>query len=94
MNNGVKIGLAALAVLLGAMWLSPPRQAQTVQGPDTKFVPGQCARAHDGYVWKIQRIEGDRYVLAGWQGNGWGNDTKLAFRTISDHVATECPSYR
>jgi hypothetical protein len=47
------------------------------------FSEGSCVISPDGFTWKINRIENNKYVAEGWQGNAWGNETSLNFGVLS-----------
>lgn len=55
----------------------------TISCSKNDYSPGNCIISPDGFTWKINRIENNKYVAEGWQGNAWGKETNLGFRTVS-----------
>lgn len=58
----------------------------------SEFQAGDCVQAFDGYVWRIHRIESDKYYLSGWLDGKWGNEVDLEFGVVDGrYIKITCP---
>jgi len=57
-----------------------------------KFKEGHCIQASDGYIWKINRIQDNKYSVMGFLENSWGNEVQLEFDNLDkNHIEINCP---
>lgn len=47
------------------------------------FTEGSCVISPDGFTWRINKIQDDKYIAEKWQGNSWENETSLGFGNVS-----------
>lgn len=57
-----------------------------------KYKEGNCIQASNGYVWKIIRIQDNKYSVMGFLKNSWGNEVLLDFEILDkNHIEINCP---
>lgn len=55
----------------------------TISCAKNDYGPGNCVISPDGFTWKINKIENNKYIAEGWQRETWGKETSLDFQTVS-----------
>ena len=58
------------------------------------FSVGECVQNRaDGFVWRINSVGWQKYLVQGWFGDKWGIEVPTPFYSISDdrYVVISCP---